>query len=344
MENLMKNGVAGFAGFSRNLLSGVAAIALLTPAAVLAQDAPVDNSAADGDEFTGDEEFSSGNQIIVTATKREQTLQEIPVAVSVTTAETLEREQIRDLKDLQTVVPSLRVTQLQSAVNTNFIIRGFGNGANNAGIEPSVGVFVDGVYRSRTAASISDLPNVSRIEVLRGPQSTLFGKNASAGVISMVTSEPSFTPEGSVELSYGNYDADGRQGLCVWPDQRFHSRSALLAASTSAMVTIPMRPLVAPPMTATAILCAARALFDNGENFKFRLIADYDRFDENCCGVVNLQPSDFTQALQAIGGQVNAPDDRFDNVVFNNFPSTNDVENYGVSGQFDYDLNDTISL
>ena len=136
------------------------------------------------------EEDAEGNEIVVTATKREQTLQDVPVAVSVTTGATIEQAQIRDLKDLQTLVPTLRVTQLQSSANTNFIIRGFGNGANNAGIEPSVGVFVDGVYRSRTAAQIGDLPDVQRVEVLRGPQSTLFGKNASAGVISMVTKAP----------------------------------------------------------------------------------------------------------------------------------------------------------
>ena len=138
------------------------------------------------------EEDYTGNEIVVTATKREQTLQDVPVAVSVTTAATLERAQIRDIKDLTTVVPSLRVTERQNSTNTNFLIRGFGNGANNAGIEPSVGVFVDGVYRSRSAAQIGDFPDVQRIEVLRGPQSTLFGKNASAGVISIVTAAPKF--------------------------------------------------------------------------------------------------------------------------------------------------------
>ncbi len=126
-------------------------------------------------------------EVIVTAAKRQQTLQEIPIAVSVVSAETIEQAQVLDIKDLQTLVPSLRVTQLQGSAQTNFIIRGFGNGANNAGIEPSVGVFIDGVYRSRVGSALADLPKLERIEVLRGPQSTLFGKNASAGVISVTT-------------------------------------------------------------------------------------------------------------------------------------------------------------
>ena len=158
----------------RNILLGATMLcAATTPAIAFAQDtaeAPVSDT-------------DYGNDIIVTATKRSQTLQDTPIAVSVTSAADIQNAQIRDLIDLQSAVPSLRVSQLQSSANTNFIIRGFGNGANNPGIEPSVGVFIDGVYRSRSAAQIGDLPNVERIEVLRGPQSTLFGKNASAGVL-----------------------------------------------------------------------------------------------------------------------------------------------------------------
>ena len=145
-------------------------------------------------------------EIVVTSTKRQSTLQEIPVAVSVVQADELKQSQILDVKDLQFLVPSLRVTQLQSSGNTNFIIRGFGNGANNAGIEPSVGVFIDGVYRSRSASALNDLPNLERIEVLRGPQSTLFGKNASAGVISVITAKPSLDEvTGSASITVGDY-------------------------------------------------------------------------------------------------------------------------------------------
>ena len=320
---------AGQTGPARALLCGVAAIAFTVPTLALAQNAP--------------EEEVDGNMIVVTATKRETTLQETPVAVSVTTAETLQRDQIRDLKDLQTVVPSLRVNQLQSSANTNFIIRGFGNGANNAGIEPSVGVFVDGVYRSRTAAQIGDLPNVSRIEVLRGPQSTLFGKNASAGVISLVTSAPSFTPEGSAELSYGNLDAVVARAYISGP------LSDSVAASVAGGYSV-RDGYNDDPASGTRTndrdrwFVRGQLLYDNGDNFTARLIADYDRIDENCCGVVNLRRSAASAAILGLGGQLTDPADPFANVVYNNFASTNLIENYGVSGQLDYDLGENISL
>ncbi|MGA0800317.1 MAG: TonB-dependent receptor plug domain-containing protein, partial [Steroidobacteraceae bacterium] len=127
------------------------------------------------------QETSALEEIIVTATKRAQTLQDVPVAVSVTPVETINKASIKDISDLASIVTSLRVSTLQTSTNTNFIIRGFGNGANNPGIEPSVGLFIDGVYRSRSAGAIGDLVDVERVEVLRGPQSTLFGQNASAG-------------------------------------------------------------------------------------------------------------------------------------------------------------------
>ena len=177
--------------FNKPFLTG-ATIALILPFA-----APATAQESQASEFL--------EEIVVLATKREQTLQEVPVAVSVVTAETIDQAQVRDIKDLQSLVPSLRVNQLQTSGNTNFVIRGFGNGANNAGIEPSVGVFIDGVYRSRTASALNDLPKLERVEVLRGPQSTLFGKNASAGVINIVTAKPDLDAfGGSATVTIGN--------------------------------------------------------------------------------------------------------------------------------------------
>ena len=140
-------------------------------------------------------------EVVVTANKRATSLQDVPLAVSVVDAQIVQRSEIRDLLDLQSVVPSLRVPQFQNSVQTNFVIRGFGNGANNPGIEPSVAVFIDGVYRSRSLSRISDLPNIEQIEVLRGPQSTLYGKNASAGVILVNTANQSSRPAATSRLA-----------------------------------------------------------------------------------------------------------------------------------------------
>lgn len=305
------------------------------PTIAYAQSVPVEEEAPPAPEAV--EEVADGNEIIVTATKREQTLQDVPVAVSVTTAETIERAQIRDLKDLQTLVPSLRVSQLQSSANTNFIIRGFGNGANNPGIEPSVGVFVDGVYRSRTAAQIGDLPDVQRVEVLRGPQSTLFGKNASAGVISMITREPSFNFGGSIEGTYGNYDAMVLKGYVTGPI------TDTLAASLSAGINkrdgyVTDLGYNGDSNERDRWFVRGQLRFEPTDALKIRLIADYDKIDEVCCAVVNVRRSGATAAIEALGGRVNNAATPFADVTYSNFPSTNKIENWGLSGQVDYQV------
>ncbi|HEX9807144.1 MAG TPA: TonB-dependent receptor [Alteraurantiacibacter sp.] len=316
------------------LLAGVASIGLALPAAANAQEEELAQPAPPSTE----NENATGNEIIVTATKREATLQDVPVAVSVTTSETLERAQIRDLRDLQTVVPSLSVGQRQSVANTNFFIRGFGNGANNAGIEPSVGVFVDNVYRSRTAAQITDLPDVQRIEVLRGPQSTLFGKNASAGVISIVTQEPQFDFGGSLEATYGNYNQIIGKGHVTGP--LGESVAASLAAGFNKRDGF-FEDLGTGEDTNERNRWFARGqlLFEPvGGDLKVRIIGDYDKIDEDCCGVVNLQSSAATGAVIGVGGQVTDPSDPFADVVYTNYGSSNEIENYGISGQIDYNI------
>ena len=326
----------------KTLFAGVALAALIQPVSAFAQTTtqaqPAEEQALPADPAVEeDQSGDEGNAIVVTALKRERTLQDTPVAVSVTTAETLERAQIRDLNDLQTLVPALRVTQLQSSANTNFIIRGFGNGANNAGIEPSVGVFVDGVYRSRTAAQIGDLPDVQRIEVLRGPQSTLFGKNASAGVISIITREPRFTFGGSAEVSYGNNDAIVAKGYVTG------GLTDTIAASLAGGINrrdgfITDLGYNGEANTRDRWFARAQMLFEPSDALKVRLIGDYDKIDEVCCAVVNLRRSAATGAVNILGGQVNDAATPFADVVYSNFPSTNDIENYGLSGQIDFEF------
>jgi outer membrane receptor protein involved in Fe transport len=324
---------AALLGCASLLVAGLPATAHAAPAVHPVPQATGQEAAPATDQPA--EEAQTGNEIVVTATKREQTLQNVPVAVTVTTAEVLNQAKIRDIKDLASVVPSLRVVEHQSAAQTDFDIRGFGNGANNAGIEPSVGVFVDGVYRSRSAAQIADFPDVKRVEVLRGPQSTLFGKNASAGVISIVTEEPQFRPGGSVELSYGNYNAVVAKARVTAP---LSDTVAFSLASGYNRRDGTARDLGTGDVTnqRNRSFVRGQLLFTPDNQLKVRLIGDYGVINEVCCAVVNIRPSAATGAIRALGGQVNTPAQQFDNVVYNNFASTNHIKNYGVSGQVDY--------
>jgi iron complex outermembrane recepter protein len=312
------------------LLSTISVASLGMGTAAYAQD-----EAAAAEEDVVDEDV-----IIVTATKREQTLQDVPVAVSVTSAAAIERAQVRDLLDIQTLVPSLRVGQLQSSANTNFIIRGFGNGANNAGIEPSVGVFIDGVYRSRSAAQIGDLPDVQRVEVLRGPQSTLFGKNASAGIISIVTREPQFEFGGSAELSYGNFDAIVARANVTGPisDKIAFSLGANFNKRDGYVKDVV---LGSDQNERNRWGVRGSLLFEPSDSFKLRLIGDYDKIDENCCAVVNVIAGPTAAAITSplLGGQIiaNQPLARTSAL---NFDSTNKIKNYGFSGQANWETGD----
>jgi iron complex outermembrane recepter protein len=283
------------------------------------------------------EDAADEDVIVVTATKREQTLQDVPVAVSVTTAAAIERAQVRDLKDLQTLVPSLRVSQLQSSASTDFIIRGFGNGSNNVGIEGSVGVFIDGVYRSRSASAISDLPNLQRVEVLRGPQSTLFGKNASAGVISIVTAAPRYEFGGSVEASYGNFDAIVLKGDVTGPivaDKIAFSLAGGINKRDGYGTN-----LVDGSKTSERDRWYARAqlLIEPSDSISFRIIGDYDKIDEDCCFVGSVLAGPTAAAIEAVGGRINR-NGIFSYSEYQNFASQNDITNKGVSVQGDFEL------
>lgn len=328
----------GFAGTARfTLLAGAAALAL--PGIAHAQDADVQAQVdSDGDNIEDAGDSDTGNQIIVTATKREQTLQETPVAVSVTTAETIERAQIRDVSDLASVVPSLRVSQSQSQFATTYSIRGFGTSGNNLGLEPSVAMFVDGVYRSRAIAQISDLPDIQRVEVLRGPQSTLFGKNASAGVISIVTKEPSFDFGGSIEATYGNYDAMVAKGYLTGPigDALAFSVAAGINKRDGYVTNLFNGDDV---NNRDRWFTRGQLMFEPSDTFKFRLIGDYDKITEKCCAAFNLQRSPATAAINAIGGLVNpTPFDPDADVIYSDVVPFSNVRNWGVSGQADIEL------
>lgn len=328
-----------FAGRGVSHIPLIMALAALA-APAMAQDAPAAAPAEEVAQPATDMDSppppaAEGNEIVITATKRARTLQDTPVAVSVTTADTIERAQIRDITDLSSVVPSLRVSQSQSEFATTYSVRGFGTSGNNLGLEPSVAVFVDGVYRSRAISQVGDLPDVQRVEVLRGPQSTLFGKNASAGVISIVTKEPNFRFGGSLEGSYGNYNAAVLKGYVTG------GLTDTLAASLSAGYNR-RDGYITNAFNGDKLnnrdrwFVRGQLRFEPSSALKVRIIADYDEIDERCCGVFNLRPSAATAAIQSLGGQVNDYRTVFNDVVYSDVTPFNKTRNWGLSGQLDY--------
>src|SRR6267154_3892524 len=142
-------------------------------------------------------------EIIVTAQRRNENLQDVPIAVSAVSAAQLEMQGITSTLDIGRAVPSLIVTQTFGYVLPR--IRGVGNSVVGAGFESGVATYVDGVYLAAAPAGLLSLNNIEQIEVLKGPQGTLFGRNATGGLVSIIARAPSSTPGGTIELSYGDY-------------------------------------------------------------------------------------------------------------------------------------------
>src|SRR5437868_8777518 len=158
------------------------------------------------------------SDIVITATRRNEALSDVPMAVSAITAKQLEYSGATDIRQLNQLSPSLLVSSTTSEAGAAVArIRGIGTVGDNPGLESSVGLFIDGVYRSRTGVGLTELGPLDRIEVLRGPQGTLFGRNTSAGLISIITAKPRFTPEASGQVDMGNYDMRRVEGSVTGP-------------------------------------------------------------------------------------------------------------------------------
>ncbi len=149
---------------------------------------------------------TTGDDILVTARRRTEKSQDVPIAISAFAGKQLEATRTYNLRDLQSLTPSLVVT-VTNPRNTSINIRGLGNNVSvyNDGLEPAVGVYQDGVYLARPGQAVFDMADLDHIEVLRGPQGTLFGKNTSAGAVVINTKAPTFTPEFGGDVSGGNY-------------------------------------------------------------------------------------------------------------------------------------------
>ena len=129
-------------------------------------------------------------EIIVTAQKRQENIQDVPISVMAVSGQQLQDAGVKDIKNLQVLTPGVTVTSTTSENVTTARVRGVGTVGDNPGLESSVGVIIDGVYRARNGVGFGDLGEIEQIEVLEGPQGELFGKNNDAGVISVVTKDP----------------------------------------------------------------------------------------------------------------------------------------------------------
>jgi outer membrane receptor protein involved in Fe transport len=192
------------------LLQCAGALALFYANAAMAQEvSPKVAAAPDASPAAADARGSADTveTVLVTAQKREQDLQTVPLSVTALTATTMEAAGVTDMRGVSALTPSLSVNQTVGPVNQSYRIRGMGSDANIPTFEPDVALFVDGVYMPRSGLSVDDLVNVDRVEVLEGPQSTLYGKNATAGVVNVVTAAPSSDLQASLAGSLSQLDS-----------------------------------------------------------------------------------------------------------------------------------------
>ncbi|GAA0727425.1 outer membrane receptor protein involved in Fe transport [Sphingomonas japonica] len=232
-----------------------------------------------------------GADIVVTAQGRSQLLADVPIAVSAVNSESLALSGANDIRQLNQLAPSLLVSSTGSEANGSARIRGIGTVGDNPGLESSVVTFIDGVYRSRSGIGLNELGEIDRIEVLRGPQGTLGGRNSSAGLISIVSKQPEFTLGGNVEATYGNYDfwrfAAGLTGPII---------SDVLAARIDG-VYVKRDGFYNDEANDTRIndrdryFVRGQLLFQPSADINVRLIGDYSKRDENCCAATYVDSS-----------------------------------------------------
>jgi iron complex outermembrane receptor protein len=214
-SNRLRFGLSAAALAAFWVAPAIAQTAPEAPAAeVPASDEPVSQQAVDGGPQEGQDAQAGqvttiarvGDRIVVTARRVEEDLQEVPIPVSVVDAEFLSDSGAFNVGRLKEIIPTLQFYST-NARNTSVNIRGLGApfGLTNDGLDAGVGLYVDGVFFARPGSTAVDFLDIERVEVLRGPQGTLFGKNTTAGAINVTTRKPTFMPETEFELSYGDY-------------------------------------------------------------------------------------------------------------------------------------------
>ncbi len=223
-------------------------------------------------------------EVVVTARHRSETAARVPIALTSLSATALDDSRSFNLIDVAALVPSLQLIQFNPR-NANLTIRGLGSNVAiaNDGLENGVGVYVDGVYYARPGESMFDLFDLDRVEVLRGPQGTLFGKNTTAGAVTITSAAPTFTPEGSAEVSIGNYGYYQFRGAVSGPlvDDKVAGRFSAYDTSRDGFI----RNVANGKQLQDYSDAGARAqlLFTPNDALSIRVIGDYGYQEEDCC-------------------------------------------------------------
>jgi iron complex outermembrane receptor protein len=289
-----------------------------------------------------DDEATNVDEIIVTAQKREQSLQDVPIVVTAVSGQLMQDAGVKDIKDLQLLTPGLLVTSTTGENVTTARIRGVGTVGDNPGLESSVGVVIDGVYRPRNGVSFGDLGPLDRIEVLKGPQGTLFGKNTSAGVINILSARPGAKLRAQSEGTIGNYGAFAASQSVSGPigDQ---FRAGLYAAVRKregfydVNRNSPTAQRRGESQNQNFYTARAQFVYLPSADFDVRVIADYTRRDEDCCASVGVNANPTQAILTALAGSRAADSRPFERIAYSDRSSRQDVEEKGVSAEVNWD-------
>ena len=249
---------------SRNILK----LALMTSAATMI--------------ITGNAAAQQLDSIVVTAQKREENILDVPVAVTAYDAATLRKEGIQEIDDLQFTSPSFNITIQQNLVaNIPVRIRGVGTTGTNPSFEGSVGVYLDDTYRSRAGMALATFNDIGGVELLRGPQGTLFGKNTAAGAIILRSNKPSFETEAGGEFTVGNYGKTRVSGFVNAPlNEELAARVSVVRDKRDGFWESPTG--VAEDVNEIdQVSVKSQLLWEPTDNFSAHLIADYAHADEN---------------------------------------------------------------
>ncbi|MDO9472076.1 MAG: TonB-dependent receptor [Caulobacter sp.] len=300
------------------------------------------------------DEGATVDAIIVTATKREQSLQDVPIVVTAVSGQLMQDAGVKDIKDLTILTPGLTVTSTSNETVTTARIRGVGTVGDNPGLESSVGVVIDGVYRPRNGVSFGDLGELERVEVLKGPQGTLFGKNTSAGVINIISKGPSFNFGAEGELTAGNYGAVGVSASVTGPlvDDRLAGRLFFAKRERDGFLDVETNN---GPRTKTEDVTQdfwtvrGQLLATPTNDLTIKFIADYTERDESCCLGTVLQSGDAINSRANLinatrPGSTTTSEDVFSRNAYANRNTTQAIKDSGVSMQVDWDITPDISM